>query len=204
MNEELDGLHEELNAARTSYAGARSVISPQIRALENELRNHRNKCSAIQDTICRLERAAERAQEQLIVKGSRVSLFDLLLSGEGNTENYRYYSKSGRELNVNVFKIEVDIKGLPLYEDESLPRWEALEKLDQSGRAWVSENIPGIVLVEKELFIYEGLIVIRSTDVTTLKAAYIAGGVLDEIWAKFKKSGRNVNLTWKDIFVAEN
>lgn len=203
MTEQLEDLHQKLFAAQTRYAKARAVISPQLRALENDLRDHRNKCSAIKASISRLERARERTQERSIVKGTRVSLFDLLLSGDGNTENYQFYSKSGRELDVNVFTIEIDIEGLPFYEDESLPFLESGEKLKQSGVEWVSKNIPEIVLVEKELFVRDGMITIRSTDVAKLKAAYEVGGLLAKIWTQFKKSGRNVNLTWKDIFVIE-
>lgn len=155
--------------------------------------------------IARLERVRERAQARAIVKVSRFSLFDLLQTGEGNIKNYQWYSKSGRELNVNVFLIEIDIAGLPLYKDKSIPTWEANEKLDQSGLEWVSKNMPGLVFPKNgnELFVNEGSVTIRSTDVAKLKAAYVAGGSLAKIWVKFKKSGRNTDLAWENIFGIE-
>lgn len=205
MTEQLDNLRKELKAARDSYAEAQTVISPQMRALENELRSHRNKCSNIRDAIARLERVRERAQARAIVKGSRFSLFDLLQTGEGDIRNYQWYSKSGRELNIDVSLLEIGITGLPLYKDKSIPTWEANEKLDQSGLEWVSKNMPGLVFSKNsnELSIYEGGITICSTDVAKLKAAYVAGGSLATIWAKFKKSGRNTTLAWENIFGIE-
>lgn len=202
---ELERLYQELRVAQTGFSEAHVRIGPQIRELENELRSHRNKCSNIRDAIARLERAQARAQARAIVKGSRFSLFDLLQTGEGNTKNYQWYSKSGRELNVNIFPIEIDITGLPIFKDESASAWEANEKLDQSGLEWVSKNMPGLVFSKNsnELSIYEGGVTIRSTDVAKLKAAYMAGGSLAKIWAKFKKSGRNTTLAWENIFGIE-
>ncbi len=203
MTEQLEDLRDQLIEARNSYAKARERILPQIKALENELGDHRNGCSVIKDAISRLERAQERMQEREIVKGKRVSLFDLLLSGEGNIENYQFFSKSGRELIIGNFRLEINIQGLPFHREKTISWWEAGEELERHGKAWVAENMPGIVLAEKELFVREAMVTIRSTEAAKLKDAYMAGGVLDKIWAKFKKSGRNTNLAWKDIFVVE-
>lgn len=206
QSEGLELLRQELLAAKADYAEARAVIFPQIRALENELRDHRNKCSAFKSTIGRLERVAERAQERaqerLIVKAPRFSLLDLLLSGEGSTANYQFYSKSGRELNVSIFLIEIDIEGLPLYGDKSLCSWED-KKLQQSGLEWIADNMPGLDFEETYTVVREGMVTIRSIELAKLKAAYDLGGTLTKIWVKFKKSGRNTYVAWENIFVVE-
>lgn len=204
MTEQIEDLRDQLIEAQANYAKARDEISPQLRVLENKLRDHRNGCSALKDAIGRLERAQDRSQERKIVKGSRISLLDLLLSGDGNIENYQFYSKSGRELIIGNFRLEINIEGLPFYRDKTIPWLKGDKKLEQTGRAWVAKNLSGLVFLENELFIHDGLVTIRSTDAAKLKDAYMAGGVLDKIWVKFKKSGRNTHLAWKDIFVVKN